>query len=101
MRGQLLMSGLSGLFVGIGMQLIGVPFALLLGVLAFVVEFIPVLGALVSGAVCVLLALSKGWVIAVIVLVYFVVVHVIEGDGVGPPIVARTIGCHPLSPVGP
>jgi predicted PurR-regulated permease PerM len=95
-RGQLLLCGLVGLLVGIGMQIIGVPFALLLGVLAFVLEFIPVLGTLVSGAICVLLALTKGWLIAVIVLVYFVVVHVLEGDVVGPRIVGKTIGLHPV-----
>ena len=48
-RGQFLLCGLVGLLVGIGMQVIGVPYALLLGVLAFVLEFIPVLGTLVSG----------------------------------------------------
>ncbi len=95
-RGQLLLCGLIGILVGVGMQVIGVPFALLLGVLAFVLEFIPVLGTLVSGAICVLLALTKGWVTAVIVLVYFVVVHVIEGDVVGPRIVGKAIGLNPV-----
>jgi predicted PurR-regulated permease PerM len=95
-RGQLLLCGLIGLLVGLGMQIIGVPFALLLGVLAFILEFIPVLGTLVSGAICILLALTKGWVIALIVLVYFVVVHVIEGDVVGPRIVGKAIGLHPV-----
>jgi predicted PurR-regulated permease PerM len=95
-RGQLLLCGLIGLLVGVGMQVIGVPYALLLGVLAFVLEFIPVLGTLVSGAICVLLALTQGWVIALIVLVYFVVVHVIEGDVVGPRIVGKAIGLHPV-----
>lgn len=95
-RGQLLLCGLVGLLVGIGMQVIGVPFALLLGVLAFLLEFIPILGTLVSGAICVLLALTKGWLIAVIVLVYFVVVHVLEGDVIGPRIVGKTIGLHPV-----
>jgi predicted PurR-regulated permease PerM len=95
-RGQLLLCGLIGLLVGVGMQVIGVPYALLLGVLAFVLEFIPVLGTLASGAICVLLALTRGWVIALIVLVYFVVVHVIEGDVVGPRIVGKAIGLHPV-----
>lgn len=95
-RGQLLLCGFIGLLVGVGMQIIGVPYALLLGVLAFVLEFIPVLGTLVSGAICVLLALTRGWVIALIVLVYFVVVHVIEGDVVGPRIVGKAIGLHPV-----
>src|SRR5581483_4708713 len=95
-RGQLLLCGLVGVLVGVGMQLIGVPYALLLGVLAFVLEFIPVLGTLVSGALCILLALTKGWLFAVIVLVYFVVMHILEGDVVGPRIVGKTIGLHPV-----
>ncbi len=95
-RGQLIMCGLIGVLVGAGMYVIGVPFALLLGVLAFVLEFIPVLGTLTSGAICVLLALTRGWLIAVIVLAYFIVVHVIEGDVVGPRIVGKTIGLHPV-----
>ena len=95
-RGQLLLCGLIGLLVGVGMQVIGVPYALLLGVLAFILEFIPVLGTLISGAICVLLALTRGWIIALIVLVYFVVVHVIEGDVVGPRIVGKAIGLHPV-----
>lgn len=95
-RGQLIMCGLIGVLVGAGMYVIGVPFALLLGVLAFVLEFIPVLGTLTSGAICVLLALTKGWLIALIVLAYFIVVHVIEGDVVGPRIVGKYIGLHPI-----
>ena len=95
-RGQVLLCGLLGLLVGVGMAIIGVPYALLLGVLAFVLGFIPVLGMLVSGALCVLLAVPQGWLIAVIVLVYFVVVHVIESDIVGPRIVGQSIGLHPV-----
>ena len=95
-RGQLLLCSLIGVLVGVGMQILGVPYALLLGVLAFVLEFIPFLGTLASGAICVLLALTKGWLLAVIVLVYFVVVHVIEGDVVGPRIVGKAVGLHPV-----
>src|SRR5205085_11460364 len=72
------------------------PYALLLGVLAFILEFIPVLGTLISGAICVLLALTQGWVVAIIVLAYFVFVHIIEGDVVGPRIVGKAIGLHPV-----
>ncbi len=95
-RGQLLMSTLIGVLVGLGMTIIQVPYAILLGVLAFVLEFIPVLGTLVSGAVCVLLALTRGWIIALIVLAYFVFVHIIEGDVVGPHITGKAVGLHPV-----
>ncbi len=95
-RGQLLLSSLIGVLVGVGMAIIGVPYALLLGVMAFVLEFIPILGVLISGSICVLLALTKGWIIALIVLAYFVGVHVLEGDVVGPRIVGRAVGLHPI-----
>lgn len=94
-RGQLILSTFIGLLVGIGMALFGVPYAVLLGVMAFVLEFIPVLGTLVSGAICVLLALTKGWLIALLVLAYFVFVHVLEGNVVGPRIVGKAVGLHP------
>jgi predicted PurR-regulated permease PerM len=64
-------------------------------VLTFILEFIPILGVLATGAICVLLALTKGWLLALIVLVYFVIVHIIEGDVVGPRIVGRAVGLHP------
>ncbi len=95
-RGQLLMSTLIGVLVGIGMTVMQVPYAILLGVLAFVLEFIPVLGTLVSGAICVLLAFTRGWPIALIVLAYFVIVHIIEGDIVGPRIIGKAVGLHPV-----
>ena len=96
LRSQILLCALIGLLVGIGMRIIGVPYALLLGVLAFIFGFIPVLGTLASGAICVLLALTVGWITAVIVLVYFVVVHVIQDDIVGPRLVGKAIGLHPV-----
>src|SRR5258708_24322708 len=95
-RGQLILSLLIGLLVGFGMALLHVPFAILLGVLAFVFAFVPVLGTFISGAACVLLALTQGWVWAVIVLVYFIFIHIFEGDLVGPRIVGKAVGLHPI-----
>ncbi len=96
-RGQLTLALLVGFLVGTGMLVLHVPYAVLLGVLAFFMEFIPVIGVLISGAVCVVIALFQGWILAVIVLAYFVVVHVIEGDVVGPRIVGHAVGIHPAT----
>ena len=71
-------------------------YAVLLGVLAFVFAFVPVLGTFVSGATCVLLALPRGWIWAVCVLGYFVLIHIFEGEVVGPRIVGKAIGLHPI-----
>jgi predicted PurR-regulated permease PerM len=94
-RGQLTLSTLIGVLVGASMYVLQIPYAILLGLLAFVLEFIPFLGVLISGATCVLIALTQGVVKALIVLVVFVVLHVIEGDVVGPRIVGSAIGLHP------
>ena len=58
-RGQFILAVLVGVLVGAGMFVFHVPYAVLLGVLAFVLEFIPVLGTLISGAICVLIAFSQ------------------------------------------
>ena len=94
-RGQLIMSSTVGLLVGVGMTLLGVPYGVLLGVVAFILEFVPIIGTILSGVLCVLLALSKGWLIALFVLIYFVIVHVVEGDILAPRIVGRAVGVHP------
>lgn len=94
-RGTLTLALLIGSLVGAGMAALHVRYALLLGVLAFFMAFIPILGTFVSGTVCVLVALLQGWVLALVVLVYFVVVHIIEGDVIGPRIMGQAVGIHP------
>ena len=94
-RGTLILATLIGVLVGFGMALLHVRYALLLGILAFFMEFVPVLGVMVSGVVCVAVALFTGWLSAVFVAIYFVVVHVIEGDVVGPRIMGKAVGIHP------
>jgi predicted PurR-regulated permease PerM len=96
-RGTLTLATLVGVLVGVGMAVLHVPYAALLGVLAFFMEFVPIVGVLVSGAVCVSVAVFQGWQWALIVLAYFVVIHVIEGDVVGPRIMGGAIGIHPAT----
>lgn len=94
-RGQVLLCLLVGVLVGSITALFHVPYALLIGILAFLLEFIPILGTLLSGVISILLALTQGVPIAIGVLVCFVVIHILEGDVVGPRIVGKAIGLHP------
>jgi predicted PurR-regulated permease PerM len=95
-RGTLTLASLVGLLVGVGMQVAGLPYAILLGVIAFFMEFIPVVGVIISGALCVAIALLEPpWWRALGVLAWFVVVHIIEGDFIGPRIMGRAVGIHP------
>ncbi len=96
-RGQLFMSAFIGVLVGGGMAAFQVPYALLLGLLAFILEFIPILGTIISGFACVVIALAaKGYIIALLVLGYFIIVHILEGDVVGPRVTGRVLGLHPI-----
>ena len=94
-RGTLTLAALIGVLVGAGMFVLHVPYAVLLGVLAFFMEFIPIIGVLISGTVCIGIALFTGTTTALLVAGYFVVVHVIEGDVVGPRILGKAVGVHP------
>ncbi len=94
-RGTLTMALFIGVLVGVGMQLLGVPYAVMLAALAFFMEFIPVIGVFISGAACAAVAVTQGVGLALLVLGYFVVVHIIEGDVVGPRVMGKALGVHP------
>lgn len=94
-RGEIIICIIIGLLVGLGMLVLRVPYPAFLGSLAGVLEFIPVIGVLLSGALCCLLALTQGWILALIVLAYFIVIHIIEGYVLVPRIVGKAVGLHP------
>jgi len=96
-RGQVTLAALIGLLVGAGMFfLFRLPYSVFLGFLAFIMAFVPVLGTLISGVLCVLVGFTRGPLIAVLVLLYFAVIHVIESELVGPRIVGKAVGLHPV-----
>lgn len=96
-RGQFTLCLIIGTIVGIGMAILGLSsYAILLGVLSFVTEFIPVLGTIICGVVAVLLALTQGWVTAVLVLAYFILVHIFEGYILAPRLIGKAVGLHPV-----
>ena len=95
-RGQVTLSLIIGIIVGSGMAILGLSqYAILLGVFSFVTEFIPVLGTILCGAVSVLLALTQGWLTAVLVLAYFILVHIFEGYILAPRQIGKAVGIHP------
>jgi len=83
-------------FIGIGLAVLGVPLALPLAVLVFFGAFIPIIGAVVSGALAALVALvTNGLTAAVIVVVLVLVVQQLEGNVLQPILVGRTLDLHP------
>jgi predicted PurR-regulated permease PerM len=94
-RGQILLSAIIGSLVGTGLFIINFPYAVLMGVLTFITEFIPVLGTIFAGVVAVILALTQGWVKAIIVLAFFILVHIFEGYVLAPRLIGKAVQINP------
>jgi predicted PurR-regulated permease PerM len=84
--------------IGIGLVVLGIPLALPLAALVFLGAFIPVVGATLSGAVAVLVALvAEGPVSALIILAVVIAVQQLEGHVLQPLIMGRAVALHPLA----
>jgi predicted PurR-regulated permease PerM len=94
-RGQVLVSLCDGLFIGIGLLIVGVPLALPLAVLTFFGGFVPIVGALFAGVLSVLVALvSNGFTAALIVLGIVLLVQQIEGNVLQPILQGKSLQLH-------
>ena len=95
-RAQAAVGLVDAVFIGVGLAVLGVPLALPLAVLVFFGAFIPIIGAVVSGALAALVALvTNGVTAAVIVVVLVLVVQQLEGNVLQPILVGRTLDLHP------
>ena len=86
--------------VGTGLAIMGVPLALPLSSVVFLGAFIPLVGALISGLVAVVVALlAKGIVYALITLGLLIAVNQIEAHLLQPLVMGRAVSIHPLGVV--
>ncbi|MFJ9964162.1 AI-2E family transporter [Streptomyces avermitilis] len=96
MRGTTLIAFIDAVCITVGLLVLGVPGAVGLGALVFVGAYIPYLGAFISGALAVLVALAdRGFVIALWALGVVAAVQVLEGHVLQPAIQSRTVQMHP------
>ena len=91
---------IDAIFIGIGIYFLGVPMAVPLAVVIFLFAFIPLVGAVASGALAVVVALvTQGPFTALMVLVVVLAVQQIEGHVLQPFILGRAVRVHPLAVV--
>lgn len=95
LNGQLLLGLAVGLIVFIGLSIIGLPYALTLGVVAGVLEFIPVIGPIISGVVAALIALTISPITAIIVVIFYIIVQQLENNLLVPKIMQKAVGLPP------
>ena len=97
-RGQVLVAICDGVLYAIGFSLIGLPYAILIGFVAIVLTIIPFLGAIVTCAAALLIALVTygDWQHPALVVLVFAVVQGIEGYVLQPKILGDRVGLHPM-----
>jgi predicted PurR-regulated permease PerM len=96
-RGIVVVAVADSVLIGLALWAIGVPLVLPLVVLTFLGAFFPLIGAVVAGAMAVLVALvSNGLVPALLVLLAVVIVQQVEGNLLYPLVVGTSLELHPL-----
>jgi predicted PurR-regulated permease PerM len=96
-RGQLLVSLCVGVMLAVGLSLLGVRYALLIGALAAVLNVVPWVGSFVASILGILSALNDSAGLAVATAAVFMGSNLIEGKLLVPYLVGRVTGLHPLA----
>ncbi|MDI3419507.1 AI-2E family transporter [Streptomyces luteolus] len=99
-RGTVIVALIDAIFIGIGIYFLDVPMAVPLAVFIFLFAFIPLVGAVISGALAVVVALvTQGVFTALMALIVVLAVQQIEGHVLQPFILGRAVRVHPLAVV--
>lgn len=98
---QLLVNGSFGVVIGIGLWLIGVPSAILWGILAGVLRFVPYIGAFIAAAfpLALALAVDPTWSMLLWTVALFVVVEPVVGHVIEPMVYGHSTGLSPVAVV--
>ncbi|MFI9099567.1 AI-2E family transporter [Streptomyces fildesensis] len=99
-RGTVIVALIDAVFIGVGIWFLNVPMAVPLAVVIFVAAFVPLVGAVASGALAMVVALvTEGPFTALMVLIVVLAVQQIEGHILQPFILGRAVRVHPLAVV--
>ncbi|TDO45082.1 putative PurR-regulated permease PerM [Kribbella sp. VKM Ac-2527] len=97
-RATIVVAAVDAVGIAIGAAILGLPLVSAIGILVFVGAFIPVVGALLSGSVAVLVALvAKGPIVAIIMLAVVIGVQQLEAHVLQPFLLGRAVSVHPLA----
>ena len=98
LRGQAIVCVLLGLFYAVGLSLVGLEFGLLIGLFIGLVSFVPYIGAIFGGILCLGLAILQFGALTpvIIVGVIFAVGQFLEGNILSPKFVGDNVNLHPV-----
>lgn len=95
-RGNLIVAVIVGILVGLGVKLIGMDYALLIGIICGIFDLIPYFGPVIGAVPSVLLALTKSPAMALKVALIILIVQQLEGGIISPKLMGDSVGLHPL-----
>lgn len=96
LKGQTVASIVTGFAVGVGLAILGVPYALVLGIITFVLNYVPYIGAFISGLIAATVALIfNGWVAALIAIAIAVLAQNLTDSLVTPRVMSEQVDLHP------
>jgi predicted PurR-regulated permease PerM len=96
LRGQFTLALIIGVLAGVGMSVLGLPYAVVLGVLAGLFELVPMFGPILSAIPAVIVALFMPFPTVLWVVLYFLVIQQLENNVLAPRISGHAVGLHPL-----
>lgn len=95
-RGNILVALIVGILTGIGVKIVGMDFALIIGVLCGLFDLIPYFGPLIGAIPAVLLGLVVSPFMAIKVLIVILIVQQLESSVISPKLMGDSVGLHPL-----
>ncbi len=95
-RGQVIISAVLGILVGLGLKIIGVPYVVTMAVFAAFAEFIPMIGPFIGAIPAVLIGLTISPWVGLIVAIFYFIVQQLENYLLVPKIMQRTVGLSPV-----
>ena len=93
--GQLVAMTFIGLLSTLALTLLGIPFAVLLGLFSGLISFVPFVGAVVSVIPPVLLALASDPIVALWVIAAYTLIQQLESQIIQPVVMSRAVALHP------
>jgi len=96
-QGQLLLGLAMGLFVFVGLSLMGVKYALLLGILAMVLELVPIAGPVLASIPAIILAFLQSRGLGFAVVIFYIIAQQTENHFLAPVILGKSTGLNPVT----
>ena len=96
-RGTLVRCTAVGILTGVGLYVLGMPFNVILGILAGLLNIVPYIGPYLAGIPAVLLSLAQPFPYPLLVLILYVGVQMVDGVVITPLFLGRAVNLHPLT----